>query len=231
MNRKTIMLVEDDMELAEMTMQYLQSEGFDVHHCADGRAALEMAKAVNPDAVILDIMLPGLNGIEVCRELRNFYQRPILMLTANDDDMVEVTSLNTGANGYLTKPVRPHVLLAHIHAQLRSDVSEQQSGVHAVQDIILDTAAMSVTIAGELLVLTTSEFKLLSYLCENAGQIIPRDRLFEAIRGFPFDGVDRSIDMQISVLRKKCLMKNPHTNTSKQFVPKAIFWLFGSLVS
>jgi len=203
MNGKTLLLVEDDMELAEMTIQYLQSEGFELHHCADGRLAVDMVRTVQPDAVVLDIMLPGLNGIEVCRQLRSFYQQPILMLTANDDDMVEVTSLNTGANGYLTKPVRPHVLLAHVHAHLRSGSIAGPAGVCAVQDIIIDSAALTASIAGTDLALTSSEFKLLSYLCDNAGQIIPRDQLFEAIRGIPFDGMDRSIDMQISVLRKK----------------------------
>ena len=203
MNGKTLVLVEDDMELAEMTIQYLQSEGFELRHCADGRLAVDMVRTVQPDAVVLDIMLPGLNGIEVCRQLRGFYQQPILMLTANDDDMVEVTSLNTGANGYLTKPVRPHVLLAHIQAHLRSASIADPTGVCAVQDIIIDSAALTASIAGTDLALTSAEFKLLSYLCDNAGQIIPRDQLFEAIRGIPFDGIDRSIDMQISVLRKK----------------------------
>lgn len=186
-----------------MTVMYLQSEGFTVHHCADGNLAVEQTKTLNPDAVILDIMVPGMNGIEVCRAIRSFYAKPILMLTANDDDMVEVTSLNTGANSYLTKPVKPHVLLAHIQAQLRNTAVASTPDVWTVQDLVVDAASLSATLNNEALLLTSSEFKLLSYLCERAGQIISRDELFETMRGIPFDGLDRSIDMQISVLRKK----------------------------
>jgi len=203
MSKNTLLLLEDDLEMAEMIVQYLQSEGFEVHHCADGREVSDRARALDPDMVILDIMVPGMNGIEVCRSLRTFYAKPILMLTANDDDMVEVTSLNTGATGYLNKPVKPHVLLAHIQAQLRSVALPAEEDVWIVQDLEVDSAALSATLNGEVLALTSSEFKLLSFFCERAGEVLSRDLLFETMRGIPFDGLDRSIDMQISVLRKK----------------------------
>ncbi len=203
MSSNELLLVEDDLDLAEMVAEYLRGEGYEINHASDGLAAVEIVRCKPPDLVLLDIMLPGLNGIEVCRQLRDFYQGPILMLTANDDDMVEVTTLNLGANGYLRKPVRPHVLLAHIQAQLRSRQERAVIGLYTVQDIVVDTGALSAVVAGDPLSLTSSEFKLLCYLCENAGRVLLRDHLFEVIRGIPFDGLDRSIDMQISALRKK----------------------------
>lgn len=211
MKKNSIVLVEDDVELAAMIQEYLTAESFEVHWVDNGENAVEHIKQCQPDLVLLDLMLPKLNGIEVCRQIRATYFEPVLMLTAKDDDMVEVTSLNTGANGYLTKPVRPHVLLAHIQAQLRSAKEKKQALPKEVQvqDLVVDKASIKAAISDRPLDLTHAEFRLLLFFCERAGQTISRDELYENLRGIPFDGIDRAMDMQISVLRRKMADEKP----------------------
>lgn len=211
MKKNSIVLVEDDVELAAMIQEYLTAENFEVHWVDNGYDAVEQIKRRQPDLVLLDLMLPKLNGIEVCRQIRSSYFDPVLMLTAKDDDMVEVTSLNTGANGYLTKPVRPHVLLAHIQAQLRSAGDKKQTSSRGiqVQDLVVDKASIKATIGDKPLNLTYAEFRLLLFFCERAGQTISRNALYENLKGIPFDGIDRAMDMQISVLRRKMADEKP----------------------
>ena len=203
-----ILLVEDDAELAELIHDYLSSEQFTIHWVDNGLDAVERILDEQPDLVILDYMLPGLNGLEVCKKVILGYSGPILMLTAKDDDMLEVASLNLGALGFLKKPVRPHILLAHIKAHLRV-AAKRMARVTAtsapliVQDLIVDQTALRATLAGVDLQLTSAEFELLLFLARNFGKPLSRDVISQSLRGLEYDGLDRTIDMRISSLRRK----------------------------
>jgi len=214
MTAQHLLLVEDDAELAELIQDYLASEQFTVSWSDNGTDAVERIVQEQPDIVILDYMLPGLNGLEVCKRVIPNYAGPILMLTAKDDDMLEITSLNHGALGFLRKPVRPHILLAHIKAHLRAaekrhtpDSSSNSSLV--VQDLVLDVASLRATLAGVELPLTSAEFELLLLLAQSAGKALSRDEISQSLRGLEYDGLDRTIDMRISSLRRKLGDESP----------------------
>ena len=203
-----ILLVEDDAELAELIQDYLSSEQFSIDWVDNGLDAVERILGEQPDLVILDYMLPGLNGLEVCKQVIHCYSGPILMLTAKDDDMLEVASLNLGALGFLKKPVRPHILLAHIKAHLRMVEKrlERRTGGSApliVQDLSIDQTALRAKLAGIDLALTSAEFELLLLLARNVGKPLSRDLISQSLRGLEYDGLDRTIDMRISSLRRK----------------------------
>ena len=201
-----ICLVEDDVELSQMVVEFLTSEGFDVVPIYEGTDAVESILRLSPDLVILDIMLPGVDGVEICRQLRPNFSRPIIMLTAKDDDLVEVASLQQGADNYLSKPIRPHVLLAHITATIRRESSpefQRSADQLIVQDLVLDKESFSVTQGDNTISFTTAEFELIVLLAESAGIPVSRDILYEKLRGFEYDGLDRTIDLRISAIRKK----------------------------
>ncbi|MCU7865542.1 MAG: response regulator transcription factor [Candidatus Thiodiazotropha sp. (ex Lucinoma borealis)] len=211
-SKQTIVLVEDDLELNQMISGFLQEEGYLVTSIFNGNDAVDVIVTQNPDLVILDLMLPGIDGIEICRRIRTKYINPIVMLTAKDDDLVEVASLQQGVDNYLNKPIRPHVLLAHVQAALRrSTISAKPTNpAHlVVQDITLDPESLRVTLRDESLDLTTGEFELLAVLMENAGLPVSRDKLYKLTRGIEYDGLDRSIDLRISNLRKKLNDESP----------------------
>ncbi len=203
-----IILVEDDAELAGMVKTFLTSEGFQVNWIDNGTDAVEQILLEKPDLVVLDIMLPGMDGIEVCQQIHRHGNCPVLMLTAKDDDLSEVASLNMGADGYLNKPVRPHILLAHIKALLRrsSNTSLQEKTdrhVIEVQDLQINQEAYQLYKSDEEIHLTSGEFQLLSLLAQQAGRPMSRDLLYQQIRGIEYDGMDRSLDLRISSIRKK----------------------------
>ncbi len=201
-----VLIVDDDTRISELLSRFLTARDFDASVAGDGPAAIEQVLRDDPDLVILDLMLPGLSGIEVCKAIRPQYDKPIIMLTAHDDDISEVDALNAGIDDYLAKPVRPNVLLARINALLRRTApspnlaSDQQS--LEVQDLTLDRNSRTVARAGVELILSDSEFDLLWLLASQAGTVISRDRLFTGLRGVAFDGLDRSVDMRVSKLRK-----------------------------
>ncbi len=193
-----------------MIVAFLGDEGFEMEWIDNGIEAVERIHASpQPDLVILDVMLPGLNGLEVCRQIQDQYTIPVLMLTAKDDELTEITSLNRGADGYLTKPVRPHVLLAHIKSLLRrsSNASEIKPATGKetlqVQSLSLQPTALAASMDGNPMNLTTAEYQLLEHFVRNAGRMVTREELYQSLRGIEYDGLDRSIDMRISVLRKK----------------------------
>ncbi len=204
---KKIILVEDDIELAKMVQAFLISEGYDVSSTENGLDAVDLVLKESPDLVVLDIMLPGINGVEVCRRIRdNDFSSPVLMLTAKDDDLSEVAALNTGADGYLNKPVRPHILLAHIKALLRRDEASshsKRSGFLQVQDLSINLDAYLLLKEDQPINLTSGEFELLAILVQSKGVPVSRDALYQQLRGIEYDGIDRSIDLRISSLRKK----------------------------
>lgn len=206
-----ILIVEDDLRLAELTRDYLQGNGLDVAIEGDGARAVQRILAEQPDLVVLDLMLPGEDGLSICRKLRPAYTGAILMLTARTDDLDQVLGLELGADDYVCKPVRPRVLLARIRALLRR--SEQQGASLGVSGepqrrlqfgaLQIDQGMREAWLAGQSIELTSAEFDLLWLLAANAGRILSREEIFNALRGIEYDGQDRSIDVRISRIRPK----------------------------
>lgn len=201
-----ILLVEDDRRLAELTAQYFEQNGLTVAVETRGDRALARFTALNPRLVMLDIRLPGTDGLTVCRELRKSFAGPVLIFTANDADIDQVIGLEAGADDYVTKPVDPMVLLARARALLRR--AERAAGKPDRSDIVLGGLRISETsqdawLDGERVPLTTQEFRLLCLLARNAGTVLSREDIFREMRGIEYDGFDRSIDGRISRLRRK----------------------------
>ncbi|WDE07388.1 response regulator transcription factor [Thalassomonas viridans] len=202
-----LLIVEDDQRIAKLLVQFLRFEHFTVDWLQDGEQAVSYIKQTPPDLVILDLMLPKRDGVEVCGAIRPDFDKGILMLTAHEGDIIEVTALNAGVDDFLCKPVRTHVLLARINALLRRQSKPQQSLVQ-IRDLLIDHNKRTVSRNGENIDLGESEFELLWLLASRAGSIIKRDDLFHLLRGKEYDGLDRSIDMRISKLRKKLAEKS-----------------------
>ena len=201
MKKKDILLIEDDAEISRLTAMYLEVEGYDVEVVDDGALAIAVIKSKCPDLIVLDLMLPGLSGFEICQQAREFYQQPILILTASNDDVSEVSLLKIGADDYLTKPLRPHVLVARIEALLRR--SKQKNDVKPSKRIIIEKDKCLVLVDGESVELTFAEHELLKILSSNTGKVVSREQCCQALRGLDYDFSNRSIDMRISGIRKK----------------------------
>jgi len=204
----SILLVEDDLSLANWIADYLQQKGYQVIHHQRGDTVLTAMPKLQVDLVLLDLMLPGINGLELCRLLRQHYQLPILMLTAQGEEMDEVLGLQLGATDYLIKPVRPRVLLARIEAALRHRLPATTAAEQPISSLLFGTLeicakAQRVRLRGEEVAVTSAEFSLLWFLATHAGQICSRDQVFLALKGREHDGLDRRFDVMISVLRKK----------------------------
>lgn len=202
-----VLLVEDDLRLAELTARYLQQNDLSVAVESRGDQAIARFRQVQPRIVLLDWMLPGKDGVAICRELRQFFRGPILIFTAKDSDIDQVIGLESGADDFLSKPVEPMVLLARIRALLRR-LETRQGSDETATDIVLGGLRISessqrVWLDGCEVLLTTREFELLLLLARRAGTILSRETLFKALRGIDYDGLDRSIDGRISKLRKK----------------------------
>ena len=208
-----ILLVEDDERLAKLTAEYLRKNDFDVS--IEGRGDTAEARILNdnPELVILDVMLPGKDGFEVCRNIRDRYKGVILMLTAREEDFDQILGLELGADDYLAKPVQPRLLLARIKALLRRnplpadpsalpEVTGEEDSL-SFGSFSISQATRSAQLNNEDIDLTTAEFDLLWLLAQHAGSILTRDDLLQQLRGIGFDGLDRSIDARISRLRRK----------------------------
>lgn len=203
-----IMLVEDDMSLAEWFSDYLTEHGYLVTLVNRGDTAIELIKEDQPDLVVLDIMLPVKDGLEVCREVRGFYHGPILMMTARDQEMDEVLGLELGADDYVTKPIKPRAMLSRVKALLRRVNNKEQSlpeSKNCLQfgQFHLDANSRTTLLNGKRVSISTNEFDVLWYLAQSAGQVVNRNELVKAIRGIDYDGFDRSMDIIVSRLRKK----------------------------
>jgi len=202
-----VLIVEDDLRLAELTRDYLESNGLKVSLEGNGARAAQRIVEAQPDLVILDLMLPGEDGLSICRKVRNQYDGPILMLTARTDDSDQVQGLDMGADDFVCKPVHPRVLLARIHALLRrSDTTEpaaQQSRRLVFGPLTVDNALREAWLNEQTIELTSAEFDLLWLLVSNAGRILSREEIFTALRGIGYDGQDRSIDVRISRIRPR----------------------------
>lgn len=202
-----IVLVEDDRELALWIKEFLEQHQMQISIIDRGDTAVEAVEQLKPDLVLLDIMLPGKDGHQVCRELRQFYHQPILILTANDEELDEILGLEFGADDYMPKPVRPRVLLARIKALLRRSANPVQADEHRLvfSGLIVDQTAKSVTLNSQAVALSSTEFDLLWALASHAGEVMSRQQLVQQLRGIEYDGFDRTIDVRISRLRKKLL--------------------------
>lgn len=208
--RPRVLIVEDDDRLASLTQEYLSANGLAVSIVGDGITAIQRIRDENPDLVVLDLMLPGADGLAVCREVRAAYRNPILMLTARTDDMDQVLGLELGADDYVAKPVKPRVLLARIRALLRRADGEAETAANSGDqrrlefgDLVIDDASRAVLLSAQPVELTSAEYDLLWLLASNAGKILSREEIFERLRGIPYDGQDRSIDVRISRIRPK----------------------------
>jgi DNA-binding response OmpR family regulator len=200
-----VLLIDDDARLAEMLGAYLQSRGFELDTCGDGESGLVAATQAKADyqAVILDVMLPGIDGLEVCRRLRARSQVPILMLTARGDDMDRIVGLELGADDYLPKPFNPRELLARLGAILRrSRPPVAKADTLRFGPLEIDRAAREVRVRGERRDLTGRQFDLLLLLAERAGRVQTRQQILDALKGEEWDAVDRSIDVHISRIRQ-----------------------------
>ncbi|MEN9455029.1 MAG: hypothetical protein RL210_548 [Pseudomonadota bacterium] len=208
----SIAFIEDDVDLAGLISEFLGQNGFKVFHHERGDTAQAFILERQPDLVLLDVMLPGKDGLTICRELRPLYHGPIVMLTSVASDMNHILGLELGANDYLLKTTPPSVLLAHIRAQLRQARAQQPTNpvLAASIDSLLvfgklriDQANRAVALDGQAISLSTSDFDMLWLLASHAGEILSRDDLLQNLRGVSYDGLDRSIDVAISRLRKK----------------------------
>jgi two-component system, OmpR family, response regulator CpxR len=203
-----ILLIDDDAELSSLMAEYLQPEGFQLEAVHDGERGLRRALSSEHLLVVLDVMLPGLNGFDVLRRLRATSRIPVLLLTARGEDVDRIVGLEIGADDYLPKPFNPRELVARIRAILRRTQSGTKAGeaipeVVRVGDIELDPATRTVLQNGKSVELTSVEFNLLHVLLQEAGRVVTRDRLVDAVLGRKFSPFDRSIDMHVSKVRKK----------------------------
>lgn len=202
----TILLVEDDARLATLIAEYLQRDGYDVLVEPDGAEAARRIPIEQPDLVILDIMLPGLDGFEVCKVVRPRFSAPILMMTARSEEVDEILGLEIGADDFLTKPVRPRILLSRVKALLRRTRNLESAAEKSVMqfgNLSVDFPNRRVTVSGRVILLTTAELDLLQLLALHAGESVSRDTLSKQLRGIEYDGLDRTIDLRVARLRKK----------------------------
>ncbi len=199
-----ILLIEDEEKLARFVERELTHEGYQVEKAFDGRTGLDMAEQGNYDLLLLDIMLPGLNGLEVLRRLRRSSQVPVIMLTARDAVMDKVTGLDMGADDYVTKPFSIEELLARIRASLRKQVAQKKDdGLLSCGDLTIDVSRHRVTRNGKEIELTGREFSLLQYFMENKTLVLTRDQLLEKVWGYEYMGETNVVDVYVRYLRGK----------------------------
>ena len=198
-----ILLVEDEEKLARMVELELRYEGYEVEKAFDGRTGLERALAGGHDLILLDIMLPGLSGMEVLRRLRRESQVPVIMLTARDTVVDKVSGLDSGADDYITKPFAIEELLARIRAALRKRPAAQETPKLTCGPLVMDTERHEVSVGGVSVELTRREFDLLRYLLENKEKVISRESLLDNVWGFDFAGETNAVDVYIRFLRSK----------------------------
>ncbi len=207
-----ILVVEDELVLRDALAYNLTRQGYEVSTAADGHRAVEVAHAEEPDLILLDIMLPGLDGFEVCRILRQDTSAPIIMLTARDDEVDKIVGLEVGADDYLTKPFSMRELLARVKAQLRrvrmvreefASDEEEPADVLRFDDLTLDLDRREVILDGHPLALKPKEYELLVYLAQNHGRMLSRDQILEDVWGWDYTGGSRTVDVHVRWLREK----------------------------
>ncbi len=200
---KKILVVDDEPKIVDICRDYLQAAGFDVIQANDGRKGLAAARSEQPDLVVLDLMMPGMDGLDVCRELRRDGTVPIIMLTARVEETDKLVGLELGADDYLTKPFSPRELVARVRTVLRRTSVSPHSDILRVGELELDRGRFRVVIGGTEIILTPTEFELLALLASQPGRIFSRSQLLEAVRGVSFESYERAIDSHIRNLRRK----------------------------
>ncbi len=200
-----ILVVDDEPNIVELARMYLQQDGFRIHSVGDGLDALVAVEQENPALVVLDLMLSGLDGYEVCRRLRAKSDIPIIMVTAREEDIDKIVGLELGADDYLTKPFNPRELVARVKAILRRTerTTRPANETLHIGDLTIDPARREVTISGTHQNLRAKEFDLLQTLAENRGIVLSREQLLNLVWGFDFYGQTRTVDVHIAHLRKK----------------------------
>jgi two-component system alkaline phosphatase synthesis response regulator PhoP len=203
-----ILIVEDERNIASFVAMYLKNARYQVEIARDGGEALQKAEATKPDLVVLDLMLPDIDGLEVCRRIRATSDMPILMLTARDDDVDKIVGLEVGADDYLTKPFNPRELVARIKSVLRRATQTSRSSRPAEAamehgDLRIDAGRREVTVRGDQIQLAPKEFDLLWELLDHRGLVLTRDQLLERVWGYTFAGDTRTVDVHVRQLRRK----------------------------
>jgi DNA-binding response OmpR family regulator len=200
----TILVVDDEKNIVQLARLYLDKEGYRVETAHDGAQALEKARAVRPDLIVLDIMMPEMDGLAVARELRKTSNVPIIILTARGDDVDRIVGLELGADDYVTKPFNPRELVARVKAVLRRARSEDTGpALLELDSVRLDTASREVTIDGKAVTLRAKEFDLLTAFMRHAGVVLDRERLIQLVWGSDYYGDTRTVDVHVAWLREK----------------------------
>jgi two-component system alkaline phosphatase synthesis response regulator PhoP len=207
MSSELVLVVDDEPSIVQLSRLYLEREGYRVIDAGDGLAALKMIRRERPALVLLDIMLPGMDGLEVCRSLRaEKNQVPVIMVSARDEDIDKILGLELGADDYLTKPFNPREMVARVKALLRRSttaIDAEAPVILHLGDLIIDSAGREVTVGGTPIELRTQEFEVLFILARNRGIVMTRDKLLNLAWGFDFAGETRTVDMHVSQIRHK----------------------------
>lgn len=218
MTHESILVVDDEVDILEMIRYNLERENYQVHCVTSGEDAVKTAKKEQPDLIILDLMLPGLDGFDVCRLLKGDSETsaiPIVMLTAKGEEVDIVTGLELGAEDYITKPFSPKVLIARIRTVLRrkrtGDI--QNTDIIKIHNIHIDVTRFEVLVDSEPVELTATEFQILHFLAKRPGWVFTRSQIIDAVKGSDYPVTDRSVDVQIVGLRKKLLTAGQHIET------------------
>jgi two-component system alkaline phosphatase synthesis response regulator PhoP len=200
---QTILVVDDEPKITQLVRDYLERAGFAVRSARDGREAVMRARTDRPDLIVLDLGLPGLDGLDVTRQLRRDSSIPIIMLTARDDEADRVAGLELGADDYVSKPFSPRELVARVRAVLRRQLPQAEMEVLRAGALTLDLPRMRVEVAGQPVGLTTTEFQLLAAMARQPGRIFTRSQLLDAIHGVAFESYERAIDAHVKNIRRK----------------------------
>ena len=213
-DQKTILIVDDEQPIREILVYNLKKEGYNVIEASDGVTALNIALEQYPDLILLDIMLPKMDGLSVCKRIKNSYNVPILMLTAKDAEIDKILGLELGADDYITKPFSVRELIARVKANLRkvenigvvrrdNDNSKKKENKIIVNDLELDLDKFEVKIRGEIIDLTVREFEVIKFLASQPGQVITRETLLEKVWGYEYYGDIRTVDVTVRRIREK----------------------------
>jgi two-component system alkaline phosphatase synthesis response regulator PhoP len=218
---KTVLVVDDEPQIVTLVRDYLEHGGFKVLTAADGSAALRTASTQHPDLIVLDLGLPGIDGLDVTRTLRRNGAVPIIMLTARADESDKLVGLELGADDYLTKPFSPKELVARVRSVLRRSEAAKTPGdtIRVGDDVQLNLPSMELTISGRRIDLTPTEFQLLATMARQPGRVFSRAQLLSAVRGVAFESYERAIDAHIKNLRRK-IEPDPHN-------PRYLLTVFG----
>ncbi len=209
MSQEAILVVEDESKIADLLRDYLMESGFRVTCLYQGDQVVPSIKSDPPALILLDIMLPGMNGTEVCKEIRKFSNIPIIMLTARVEELDRILGLELGADDYICKPFSPREVVARVKAVLRRSHADPTSAIISVGPITLNESTHQVHVEGQELHLTPSEFGLLRVMIAHPKRVFSRSQLLDKVQGYQFDGYDRTIDSHIKNLRKKIAQKLP----------------------